>query len=207
MMKLYFHPLSGHSHRARLFLSLLNVPHEIVEVDLMKGEHKSPEFLKLNPFGQVPVLVDEGTVIADSNAILVYVAKKLNKTDWLPEDPLGAARVQRWLSVAAGEIAYGPSAARLITVFKAPYNAEEVIARSHRVLKLIESELEKSDYITGSKPSIADIALYSYIARAPEGNVDLSSYPKVNAWLAKIEALPGFVEFQKTPAGLAAGNK
>ena len=86
-MKLYYHPLSGHSHRARLFLSLLGVEHELVEVDLMKGEHKSPEFLKLNRFGQVPALVDGGTTIADSNAILVYIAKKLGKTEWLPETP------------------------------------------------------------------------------------------------------------------------
>jgi glutathione S-transferase len=104
-MKLYHHPLSGHAHRARLFVSLLGLPHELVEVDLGAGAHKSPEFLKLNPFGQVPVLEDDGVVIADSNAILVYLAKKAGRTDWLPEDPSGAAAVQRWLSVAAGEVA------------------------------------------------------------------------------------------------------
>ena len=128
-MKLYYHPLSGHSHRARLFVSLLGIPHELIEVDLKSGAHKKPEFLALNPFGQVPVLDDDGTIVSDSNAILVYLAKKFGKTGWLPEDPQGAASVQRWLSVAAGEIAYGPAAARLITVFGAKYNPDDVIGR------------------------------------------------------------------------------
>lgn len=203
-MKLYHHPLSGHSHRARLFLSLLRVPHELVLVDLAKGAHKSPEFLKLNPFGQVPVLDDNGTIVTDSVAILVYLAKKLRRGDWLPEDALAAAKVQKWLSVAAGEIAYGPAAARLITVFGANFRAEEVVARAHNVLKQIDAELSGHPFIVGAAPTIADIALYSYISSAPEGNVDLSAYAHVGAWLARIEDLPGFVGFQKTPAGLAA---
>jgi glutathione S-transferase len=203
-MKLYYHPLSGHSHRARLFLSLLGVEHELIEVDLMKGAHKSPEFLKLNRFGQVPVLVDGATVVPDSNAILVYLAGKLKQTDWLPQTPAGQAAVQRWLSVAAGEIAHGPAAARLITVFGAARNAEEVIGRAHGILGIVDQELSGREFIVGAQPTIADVALYSYIARAPEGNVDLSGYANVNAWLRRIEALPGFVEFRKTPVGLAA---
>ncbi|CAG9195072.1 Protein GstA [Paraburkholderia sabiae] len=203
-MKLYYHPLSGHSHRARLFLSLLGIEHELIEVDLAAAEHKSAEFLKLNRFGQVPVLVDGDVHIADSNAILVYLARKSGKSDWLPQTPALEAAVQRWLSVAAGEIAFGPAAARLITVFGAKYNAEELIARAHRVLKLIDEELAGREFIAQPHPTIADVALYSYIARAPEGNVDLSFYPNVNAWLRRIEALPGFVEFAKTPVGLAA---
>ena len=205
-MKLYYHPLSGHSHRARLFLSLLGIEHQSIQVDLAAAEHKSAEFLKLNRFGQVPVLVDGDTTIADSNAILVYVARKFGKTDWLPQTPALEAAVQRWLSVAAGEIAFGPAAARLITVFGAKYNAEELIARAHRILKLIDEELAGREFIAQPHPTVADAALYSYIARAPEGNVDLSFYPNVNAWLRRIEALPGFVEFQKTPVGLAANS-
>ncbi|RZT39180.1 glutathione S-transferase family protein [Cupriavidus agavae] len=203
-MKLYYHHLSGHSHRVRLLLSLLDVDHEAIEVDLAAGAHKSPEYLKLNRFGQVPVLVDGQDVIADSNAILVYLAKKLGKTDWLPEAPLPAAAVHRWLSIAAGEVAYGPAAARLITVFGARYNADEVIGRSHAILKLIDAELEGRTFLALDHPTIADVALYGYIARAPEGNVDLSGYRSVNAWLQRIESLPGFVPFAKTPVGLAA---
>ncbi|MDB5849467.1 MAG: putative Glutathione S-transferase [Rhodoferax sp.] len=203
-MKLYFHDLSGHSHRARLFLSLLALPHELVDVDLMQAAHKTPEFLRLNPFGQVPVLDDGGVIVGDSNAILVYLAKKLGRTDWLPEAALPAAAVQRWLSVAAGEIAYGPAAARLITLFSAPLRAEEVIGRAHRLLKVIDGELAGRDYIAAAHPTIADVALYSYIASAPEGNVDLSAYAQVRAWLVRIESLPGFVAFRKSPVGLSA---
>jgi glutathione S-transferase len=203
-MKLHYHPLSGHAHRARLFLSLIGADYQLVEVDLSKAAQKAPAFLALNRFGQVPVLEDEGTIIADSNAILIYLAKKFGNKGWLPDDAIGAAKVQRWLSVAAGQIAFGPAAARLITVFGAPYNAEEAIGRAHGVLKIIDAELAVQRWIAGDRPTIADVALYSYIARAPEGNVDLSAYPNVRSWLACIEALPGFVPFAKTPVGLAA---
>lgn len=203
-MKLYHHPLSGHSHRARLFLSLINLPHELVEVDLMSGAHKTPDFLKMNPFGQVPVLDDDGEYVSDSNAILVYLAKKAGRTDWLPDDLKSAAAVQRWLSVAAGEIAYGPAAARLVTVFGAKFNPDEVIGRAHAVLGKLETQLSDREWLVGERPAIADVAIYSYVARAPEGNVDLSTYPAVNRLLRRIEALPGFVDFIGTPVGLAA---
>lgn len=203
-MKLYFHPISGHAHRARLFLSLIEADVEIVDVDLAKGQHKSPEYLALNRFGQVPMLDDNGVIVPDSNAIMVYAAKKFGRTDWLPEDPAGAAAVQRWLSVAAGQIAFGPAAARLVTIFNAGFIPEEVIGRAHAILKVIEAELVDRPWIASDRPTIADVALYSYIARAPEGNVDLSAYPNVKAWLGRIEALPGFVEFGATAVGLAA---
>lgn len=203
-MKLYHTALSGHAHRARLFLSLVGVAHEVVEVDLAGGAHRTPDFLRLNPFGQVPVLVDGAVVIPDSNAILVYVAKALGRADWLPEDAEGAARVQRWLSVAAGPIAFGPAAARLITVFGAAFDAAEVVARAHGILGRIEAELADRAWIAADRPTIADVALYSYVAAAPEGNVDLAPYGGVRAWLARIEALPGFVPFPQTPAGLRA---
>ncbi|SDI87655.1 glutathione S-transferase [Pseudomonas flavescens] len=203
-MKIHHVTLSGHAHRAVLFASLLGLKPELVEVDLAGGANKQPEFLALNPFGQVPVLEDDGVVIADSNAILVYLAKKTGRTDWLPEDAAGAAAVQRWLSVAAGELAYGPAAARLITVFGYDFNADEVIARAHVLLARLERHLTGRQWLAADHPTIADVALYSYLARAPEGNVDLSSYVQVNAFLARIEALPGFVAIPQTPAGLNA---
>ena len=204
-IKLYRHPLSGHAHRVQLFLSLTALPHVLIDVDLMKAAHKQPDFLKMNPFGQVPVIDDAGTIIADSNAILVYLATRYDAARaWLPQDPIGAAAVQRWLSVAAGQIAFGPAAARLITVFGAGFNADEVIHRAHGLLKVMNAGLDQAPFLTGHTPTIADVAAYSYIARAPEGNVDLSAYANVNAWLGRIEALPGFVAFGITPVGLAA---
>lgn len=203
-MKLYHFPLSGHAHRAVLFASLIGIPHELIEVDLPNGAHKQPAFLAMNPFGQVPVLDDDGVVISDSTAILVYLAKKTGRTDWLPDDARGAAAVQRWLSVAAGEVAYGPAAARLITVFNAKFHADEVIARAHAILSKMEQHLTDREWLVGEGPTIADVAIYSYVAQAPEGNVDLSGYPAVNALLRRVEALPGFVPFKKTPIGLSA---
>jgi len=201
-IKFYNFPKSGHAHRIELMLSLLNLPTELVFVDLAKGAHKQPDFLALNPFGQVPVIDDNGTVIADSNAILVYLAKKYDNGTWLPEEPAAAARVQRWLSVAAGPLAFGPAAARLVTVFGAAFNTDEVIARAHTLLKVIDAELAKAPFLAGSTPTIADIANYSYIAHAPEGNVSLEPYANVRSWLARIESLPGFVAMPRTVIGL-----
>ena len=201
-IKLYNFPRSGHAHRVELMLSLLELPTELIFVDLAKGEHKQADFLKINSFGQVPAIDDQGVVLADSNAILVYLAQKYGNGRWLPSDPLGAARVQRWLSVAAGPIAFGPAAARLITVFGATFNADEVIARAHALLTVMDQELVSSSYLVDNTPTIADVAAYSYIAHAPEGNVSLADYPNVRAWLARIEALPGFVPMPRTVAGL-----
>lgn len=204
-MKLYHYPLSGHAHRAALFLSLTGVPHQLIEVDLSAGAHKQPAFLTLNAFGEVPVLDDAGVIIADSLAILVYIARKVGPSHWFPIDPADEAQVQRWLSVAAGKIAYGACAARLITVFGAPFNAEEVIGRAYATLTVMEQTLKEQRWLASTEqPTIADVALYSYIARAPEGNVNLTSYPQVQAWLRQIEELPGFVPFQRTQAGLQA---
>src|SRR5471032_2367818 len=203
MIKLYLYPLSGHSHRVELMLSLLGLPVELVLVDLKQGAHKTPEYLAtLNSFGQVPVIDDNGVVLADSNAILVYLAGKYGNAQWLPTDPLAQARVQRWLSAAAGPLHTGPAAARLVTVFGAALDAEAAISRSHALLNVLEKQLGQSRFLTGDLPSIADIAHYTYIAHAPEGNVSLNDYPQVRAWLASIEALPGFVGMQRTAVGL-----
>jgi len=201
-IKLYNFSRSGHAHRAELMLSLLGLPVELIHVDLPSGAHKTPEYLALNAFGQVPVIDDKGLILADSAAILVYLALKYGQGRWLPTDPVGAAHVQRWLSVAAGPIAFGPARARLITVFGAPFDAEDAISRSHALLKVVEHELNQSSYLVGDTPTIADVAGYSYIAHAPEGNVSLADYPNVRAWLARIEALPGFVPMPRTVAGL-----
>lgn len=203
-IKLYRHPLSGHAHRVELLLSLLKLPTELVFVDLANGAHKQAAFLAINAFGQVPAIDDNGTILSDSNAILVYLAKKYGGGSWLADEPLAAARVQRWLSVAAGQLAYGPASARLITVFGATLDAEDVIARSHSLLKLMDSELATASFLAGDTATIADVANYTYIAHAPEGNVSLEAYPNVRAWLERVEALPGFVPMQRTAAGLQA---
>ncbi|WP_417666839.1 glutathione S-transferase family protein [Roseibium sp.] len=204
-MKVYVHPLSGHSHRVVLLLSLLQLPYEIHEVDLKNCAHKTTEFLKLNPFGQVPVIDDNGVILADSTAILVYVAKKYDPEGrWLPNSPAEAAHVQRWLSVAAGEVASGPAAARLVTVFGAGLDHEAAKTKAHGLLKVVDQQLAERDYLAGPGITIADIAVYSYVAHAPEGGVNLDAYPAVRRWLSRIETRNGFVAMVKSPVPAAA---
>lgn len=202
-IKLYHFPLSGHAHRAQLMLSLLGLAPEISFVDLAKGAQKNTEFQALNTFGQVPVIDDNGTIVADSTAILVYLAKKYDTTgQWLPTDPEGAAQVQRWLSVASGQINNGPARARLITVFGAGFDPQDTIERAHAVLQVIETHLTGRQFLAAEHATIADVAGYTYIAHAPEGNVSLETYPNVRAWLARVEGLKGFVPMPSTKAGL-----
>ena len=203
-IKLHRFYLSGHSHRVELFLSLLNLPFELVDVNLAAGAHKQAAFLAMNPFAQVPVIQDGDFTLADSNAILVYLANKYDSGRWLPRDPLGAAAVQRWLSVAAGPVAFGPAIARLATLFKAPVNAAEAIERANNLFVVMEAELKNAPFLTGNTPTIADIANYTYIALAPEGNISLDPYPHLRNWLQRIEALPRFVPMQKSKVGLMA---
>lgn len=202
-IKLYSHPLSGHSHRAHLALSLLGLDHELVYVDLKTKQQKTPEFIKMNPFGQLPVLDDNGVIIPDSNAILVYLADKYDPEGrWIPRDPKGAAQIQIWFSVAAGQLAFGPAAARRHTVFGVALDTQDAIARSHSLLALMNNEMSTRSYLAGDSASFADVAIYSYVVNAPEGNVSLAEYPAVLRWLANVEALPGFVPFQTTQVGL-----
>jgi glutathione S-transferase len=193
-IKLYGFKLSGHAHRVELFLSILGLPFEKVEVDLLKGAHKSPEFLARNPLGQVPVLEDGDVTIPDSNAILVYLATKYDASGkWYPRDPIAAARVQRWLSIAAGELQSGPGAARLIVLLGAKLDHEQAKKAARALYDVVEGHLSASPYLAGDIPTIADVALYSYTALAPEGHVSLDGWPNVRAWLERIEKLPGFV--------------
>ena len=204
-LKLYRHPLSGHAHRAELFLSVLGLDAQIIDVDLMTGEHKQEAFLKKNIFGQVPVLEDGEITIADSNAILVYLANQFDQEhSWLPIEPAKAAEVQRFLSVAAGPIAQGPATARLINLFGAKLDHVKAIETAHNVLSTLDEHLEGRDWLATDHPTIADISNYAYIAHAPEGDVSLQQYPNIRAWLQRVEALPEFIPMQSSVVGLAA---
>jgi glutathione S-transferase len=185
---------SGHSHRAQLMLSLLGLPAELVDVNLPGREQKSPPFLAKNAFGQVPVLEDGEVVIADSNAILVYLASRYDESGrWLPRDPVAAANVQRWLSVAAGPLHSGPGAARLVALFGFPLDGERARQGAEQLFAVLEGHLTGRRFLVGEAPTIADVAIYTYTAHAPEGGVSLEPYPAIRGWLERIEALPGFV--------------
>ncbi len=194
---------SGHAHRALVFAKLAGIAHEAVPVDLAAGAHKSPEFLAMNPNGQVPVIEDGEVIVSDSNAILVYLARTY-APNWIPDDAIGEANVQRWLTLAAGEIAFGSCAARLITVFGAPLDPGFATATAKKAMSRLEYGLDGSEWLVGNHPTIADVAVYSYTAHAPEGNVSLTPYPNVRAWIARFEALPGFEAMPATAVGLVA---
>jgi glutathione S-transferase len=183
--------LSGHTHRVELMLRVLDVPYRFVSSPA--EVRRTAEFLSLNPLGQVPVLQDGDLVLADSNAILVYLAKRYGAGhSWLPDDPVAAALVQRWLSIAAGEVAYGPSLARLIMTRGMPGDHGKAVAIADRLLRFMDNHLGSRAYLAASHPTIADLACYSYVAHAPEGGIALEPFPSVRAWLRRIEKVPGF---------------
>ncbi|MGI9291674.1 MAG: glutathione S-transferase family protein [Gammaproteobacteria bacterium] len=202
MIKLYDFPLSGHAHRVRLFLSLLHLPHRIVNVDLRKGEQKTAEFLARNFLGEIPVLEDGDVIVRDSNAILVYLANKY-APEWNPTDPVEAAEVQAWLTTASKEVVATVAAARLVTVFKAQKDHGQLIDQSHALLRNLDQHLENREWLAIDRPTIADISAFSYLSVAQDGDVELGAYPNVRAWLNRIENLKGFVPM---PAAFSNDN-
>jgi glutathione S-transferase len=203
MIKLYGHEISGNSYKAKLLLELLDIEYEWIKVDLMKGEQKSPEYLALNPFGQVPVLVDGETKLADAQAILVYLARQYGGDTWLPLDPLPLAQVIRWLSITAGEVRQGPENARLYHLFGAGTNINIVgeasplenraTQKAEYILTQLNEHLNTRTWLEFAHPTIADIAVFPYVALARDGKISLDGYPNVLAWIDRVKQLPGYV--------------
>lgn len=191
-LQLYDMPRSGHAHRVRLLLSFLDVKYERIAIDMINAEHKAPQYLKLSPLGQVPTLVDGDIVITDSTAALVYLAKKYKATNWLPEDPAGAAAVQRWLSAASGELYRSVVQARAGRQFRRDVDFERAAAEATRLFTWMQSELDQRTWLAAAHATIADIAMYSYLRVADEGELDLADYPAINRWLADVENLERF---------------
>lgn len=192
-IRLYRSRRSGHCHRVELLLRLLGLPFEMIDVDLARGEHRTPEFLARNPLGQVPVIEDGADVVSDSNAIMVYlVTRHAPDSRWLSQDPRTAAQIQRWLSVAAGELVQGPMLARLAALRGEPLDPRRQAAGA-ALFHLIDAHLRDRRFLAADHPTLADLAIYSYTARAPEGGIDLTPFPAIRQWLARIEALEGFV--------------
>ena len=190
MITLYSFPPSGNSHKVRLALRLLGLSFD--EVTLSGGAHKRPEFIDLNPLGQVPVLVDGDVVLRDSQAILVYLAARYRPGDWDGHDPAERGRIAQWLSLAANEIAAGPNRLRLAALFGARVENEAATALTARVLGILEAKLAGADWLEGGRLTIADLACAPYLALSPQGGVDLYSSPNVRAWTSRLAALPFF---------------
>ena len=200
MMQLYDFDLSGNCYKVRLMLGLLRQHYERVPVDLRGGEQRSEAFLRLNPKGQVPVLVDGEAVIADSQAILVYLARRYGEQRWLAQEPVAEARVQFWLSTAANEVQNGIATTRLVKFFGFPGDYEAAYEKAQALLELLDSHLTGRDWLEGERPTVADVAVYPYVAFAPDGEVSLQGASNVRRWIAGIEALPGYTPLPRAPA-------
>jgi glutathione S-transferase len=192
-MKLYDLERSGNGYKVRLMLALLGLPYESIRIDLPKGEHKHPDFLALNPFGEIPVFCDGEVVLRDSQAILVYLARAHGGETWLPSDPASMARVTQWLSTAANDIARGPADARRHDLLGYDIDIAKARAQTVRVISIMEKHLSGRDWLELGRPTIADICCFPYIALSYQGGVPLDDHPNVRAWIARVKALPGFV--------------
>jgi glutathione S-transferase len=198
-LTLYTNLGSGNAYKAELLLHLLGLPYESVRVDLRRGEHREPAFLALNPLGQIPVLVDGDAVLTDSQAILLYLARKYGGETWAPVEALPLARVMRWLSIAANEIQNGPTMARAIKLLGWPHDYSLAVERGYRVLGIIDEHLRGREWIAIDRPTVADIACYPYLLLAPEGGLELDPYAEIRAWCRRLEALPRFWAMPRIP--------
>lgn len=191
MITLYNMPLSGNCHKIRLMLSFLALKYRTV--DLAGGTQHSPEHLQRNPFGQVPVLDDDGLIIRDSQAILVYLAKAYGGESWWPDDADHLGQIAAWLSTSANEIANGPAMLRVHHMFGRDIDVARTQQITTKVLGIVDRHLETRDWLAGKTVSIADIAVYPYLALAPEGRIDIGAYQNIANWIHRIRTLPSYV--------------
>jgi glutathione S-transferase len=193
-MKLYNVAYSGNSYKVRLLLAQLGSPCEIVEVDILKGESRTAEFLKINPNGRTPVLDDNGFVLAESNAILAYLARG---TKFLPEDRQRWAHVFQWLFFE--QYSHEPyiATSRFLLQHQ-PDSPERVAALALRraggraALRVMEGHLSKNDFFVNNY-TIADIALFAYTHVSHEGGFLLDDFPNIRGWIERIKAQPEFI--------------
>lgn len=189
---LYDMPASGHCHRVRLLLSILGLEYEKKPMSTRAGKTMPADYVALNPLGQVPTLVDGDLVITDSTAALVYLAKRYGDKRWLPDDPAGAAAVQRWLSTASGELYRGPAACRAALRFGRKLDLEAARGWAVRLFDWMEQHLADRTWLAADHATIADLAMYAYIRVADEGDLDIEPYSAIRRWLGAVEELDGF---------------
>ena len=194
MMKLWLTTVSGNSYKIRTLCSILNVPCEMIYIDATKFEHKQRPIIDMNPRGQVPVMEIEGKIFWDSTAHLTYIARKWGGEQWLPVEPLAMAEVMQWMALAQNEIYFGLQWARGVFVYGKKGDLADYQMQGRKALDMLERQLKDHDWLALDRPTIADIACYPYTKRAPEGEVSLSPYPAVEAWLKRCEAIPGWVK-------------
>ncbi|OLF37115.1 MULTISPECIES: glutathione S-transferase family protein [unclassified Psychrobacter] len=192
-MELYDLEVSGNCYKIRLFLALIKQPYTLRPVDFLEGEHKNEASIERNAFGEVPVLIDGDLTLRDSQAILIYLARKFDRTDWYPTTPAEEAKVVQWLMVAESEIARGPNDARLHDKFGYELDIDLARNKSTRILDILNEHLLDRDWLELDRPTLADLACFPYVALSEEGGVSLEPYPAITDWIERIKALPDFV--------------
>lgn len=204
MPKLVLHDflLSGNCYKIRLFCAMNGLPLELIEVKVLDGATRNDAFARLNPFRQIPVLCDGDHVVQDSQAILLYLAMKY-APQWVDTTPQGLGKIMEWLSYAAKECSIGPQMSRLH--FLDPHENID-LARAQtlgrKVLQLLDSELAGRDWLCLGRPTIADIAVFPYVALAREGKLPLDEQPAVLAWIDRIRSMPGYHPMPGLPEAL-----
>ncbi|KAK0527581.1 Glutathione S-transferase, C-terminal domain [Tilletia horrida] len=204
-LKLYSWPESGNSYKVRLLASLLKIDVQVQDLDFLKQEQQQEWFLKINPKGEVPTLVTpDGKVYTDSAAILTYLAGKIRpEAGYWSTEVEEQADIVQWLAFAASWVQFGVFTARAILSYGGAYNGlgtaqdahllAEAKIRGHKSLKILNGELAERDWLSLGRPTIADIAVFVYVALAPMGDIALDEYTNVVAWIDRIKALPGFI--------------
>jgi glutathione S-transferase len=197
MLTLYNRERSGNCYKARLMLSLLGLEYESVPIH-REGKRRNnlpPGYEQLNPLRQIPVLVADGRPYWGTIPILVYLARKFGGTEWLSADAEGEAEVTQWLSLGQNEVFYGLGRARSMRAnrWHGHGTLEEAHQIAHVALRALEARLADGEWLALGRPTIGDIACYSYTVFAPEGGISLKPYPGVRAWLRRIAGLPRYL--------------
>ncbi len=203
---LYDHPLSGNCHKVRMFLNILGVQFRTDLMDVLKHENQAEWFITLNSLKQIPVIRDGDSVVQDSQAILVYLALK-HDPRWCGETPAEVAAVMEWLSYAAKEVSNGPQMARLWHLVGEDIDIDRANAEGHRVLRHLDQVLTGRDWLALGRPTVADLAVFPYVAMAREGQLPLDDCPHVLAWIERIAGLPGYVAMKGLPGYVPGENE
>jgi len=196
MIKLHGLDVSGNTYKAKLLMSLMNIDYDFLAINLANGQHKSDDFLQLNPRGEFPVLEDNSTVIWDSQAILVYLARQYetqSKNLWYPNTATDMAHITQWLCVANDDIFNSLGKARSMLKFDTEGDLGLFHQKGKAMLKWLEQHLSQTNWLATNYPSIADIACYPYVALCEEGNISLQGYPAIHRWFKRIESLDGYI--------------
>lgn len=200
-MKLYTFEISGNSYKVRLLLSFLEIAYDEIRIDFFAQEQRKAEFLAINPRGEIPVLDDNGLILRDSAAILVYLAGKYGNGDWWSKEAAEQAEITEWLAFAASWIQYGVFTTRTIAFGVScnglppgvQDNPDAATVRAQRSLEILDGHLQQHSWLACERPTIADISAFPYIAWAPTGNISLEPYPNVRAWIERFKRLPRFI--------------